>query len=419
MIEYVRRLEYNFLKRTRRPYIGKYVKTEIQSCQLHDSNLVNVELSRRLRMLDLTRRDPFNGLMPAIDEIKGNKKTESWSINTARFISSSVKKEGTWKNFLLDNYGDNEGIKSVKSARFWSVMILMGTYWYKRMKYLLEFAEIMKDSYEDNQIGANLKDLRRNKELFESDCLLEYVDYHGFHKGWNYGASNFNSGKQAKKAHRTVKFHKRCLTDRSAREAFWNYYAKEAVLERRMHEWACDYYTANGAHPKGKRKLLRQRRLIKQSLTRSDYSIPAGCTPRVQAMHGAIVDKLTEMLESIVATGAAPLAVQISDAPSTNMPVECASICIFLHFLCQTLLMYVEGMSPLNNLSFIDLHATHAGTYFSLRGKCTTGARSRGKASRRHNGACANQRRGEAGWDIPARIHPHFTARSNQYCGAS
>eukprot|EP01047_Picozoa_sp_COSAG01_P034077 COSAG01_NODE_2540_length_7478_cov_13.257759_3_plen_128_part_00 len=91
-------------------------------------------------------------------------------------------------------------------------MILMGTYWYKRMKYLLEFAEIMKDSYEDNQIGANLKDLQRNKELFESDCLLEYVDYHGFHKGWNYGASNFNSGKQAKKAHRIVKFHKRCLT---------------------------------------------------------------------------------------------------------------------------------------------------------------------------------------------------------------
>jgi hypothetical protein len=53
MIDIARRLEYIFLKKTSRPNIGKFVATEIVSCQLHDSNLINVQLSRTLRVLDL------------------------------------------------------------------------------------------------------------------------------------------------------------------------------------------------------------------------------------------------------------------------------------------------------------------------------------------------------------------------------
>lgn len=60
MIDIARRLEYIFLKKTSRPNIGKFVATEIVSCQLHDSNLINVQLSRTLRVLDLGKPDPLN-----------------------------------------------------------------------------------------------------------------------------------------------------------------------------------------------------------------------------------------------------------------------------------------------------------------------------------------------------------------------
>jgi hypothetical protein len=51
MLDIIRKVEYEFLRNTCRPNIGKYVLTETVSCHLHDSNLVNVELSRMLKKL--------------------------------------------------------------------------------------------------------------------------------------------------------------------------------------------------------------------------------------------------------------------------------------------------------------------------------------------------------------------------------
>ena len=100
-----------------------------------------------------------------------------------------MKKSKDWKAFMLYRYGYKQGIPSVKSARFWAVMIVMGTYLYKNMKYIKEFAQIMADKLKGKQMGRNLDTLMRNWRLFEFDALLEFVDYVGFHSGFNYGAS--------------------------------------------------------------------------------------------------------------------------------------------------------------------------------------------------------------------------------------
>ncbi len=55
MIDIVRRYEYMLLRKTSRKNMGKFVQTVTQSCQLHDSNLINVELSRHLKELDLSK----------------------------------------------------------------------------------------------------------------------------------------------------------------------------------------------------------------------------------------------------------------------------------------------------------------------------------------------------------------------------
>jgi len=64
-------------------------------------------------------------------------------MNTARFLAGAMKKSKDWKAFMLYRYGYKQGIPSVKSARFWAVMIIMGTYMYKNMKYIKEFAHIL------------------------------------------------------------------------------------------------------------------------------------------------------------------------------------------------------------------------------------------------------------------------------------
>ena len=97
MIDRVRRHEYLMLKKHKiRPDIGKYVKTTTQSCHLHDSNLVNTELSRFLRLLDLTEPCPFTKL-PALASIRGNKSTESFSYNAVRFLAGAFKKSKDWR----------------------------------------------------------------------------------------------------------------------------------------------------------------------------------------------------------------------------------------------------------------------------------------------------------------------------------
>jgi hypothetical protein len=123
MIDIVRRYEYEYLK-TIRSGMGKFVATVTVSCQLHDSNLVNVLLSKLLRMLDTTEPDPFQPeINPAVPEIKGNKQTESFSFNAVRFLATCFKRSKEWKAFMLSEYGDTQGIKSIKSARFWAVSL--------------------------------------------------------------------------------------------------------------------------------------------------------------------------------------------------------------------------------------------------------------------------------------------------------
>ena len=125
MIDIVRRHEYEYLKGVR-PDIGKFVKTVTVSCQLHDSNLVSTLGGKKLRVLDTTKPDPFQpAVSPAVKEIKGNKKTESFSFNAVRFLATCFKKSKAWKAFMLSRYGDTQGIKSIKMARFWAVSQLL------------------------------------------------------------------------------------------------------------------------------------------------------------------------------------------------------------------------------------------------------------------------------------------------------
>jgi hypothetical protein len=323
MIDIVRRLEYNFLKTSLRKDIGKYVKTITQSCQLHDSNLINVQLSRMLRHLDTTRRDPFNhALSPAIPEIKGNKKTECFSINTARFIASSIKKNKVWKAFMLDEYGDGQGIKSIKSARFWSVMIIMGTYLYPRMKFLKEFAAKMKGALVGKQLGGNLADMLRNEKLFEFDCLMEGVDYKGFHSPFNYSASNSTAQDQAKYVKEVVTLHKRCEANTSERNTYWRTHAEDVIVDRRFLEWTCEHFATHRKHA-SEQEQQQQRATIKAAVTAEDLAIPPGCQDRVKCMHTAVVMKCEEFLTDIVATGTVDYAVRKSNAPPSNMRVEC------------------------------------------------------------------------------------------------
>jgi hypothetical protein len=169
MIDIARRHEYLYLKQSSRQNIGKYVATVTQSCQLHDSNLINVELSRMLRELDLTLSDPFNVNTPPLETIRGNKSTESFSYNAARFLAGGMKKNKDWKAFMLDTYGDAEGIKPIKSARFWAAM-LVGGYLYKRIDFLEEFMELK--NHADLQLGGTLEEVRTRLELFRWDCPM-------------------------------------------------------------------------------------------------------------------------------------------------------------------------------------------------------------------------------------------------------
>jgi hypothetical protein len=160
--------------------------------------------------------------------------------------------------------------------------------------------------------------------MFEFDCLLEYVDYVGFHSRFNHGASNSSPQEQAKYAKRMVDFHKECTRDRIKRELYFRGVARMAVADRQVFEWRCATFKAEGKYP-SKRASREKRNTIKTNLKRDpalQLAIPDGCNARIKAMHAAVVEKLTEFLADIVRTGEVPIAVQMSGAPSTNFPVE-------------------------------------------------------------------------------------------------
>eukprot|EP01043_Picozoa_sp_COSAG02_P014442 COSAG02_NODE_595_length_19813_cov_12.215380_20_plen_640_part_00 len=319
MIDIVRRLEYKMLRDGCRRGIGPYIKTDTQSCQLHDSNLVNVQLSRFLLAID---RANGVGFSHSNSGSAGNKKTECFSMNLARWLAGCLKKDPTWSAYMLEEHGDDGGIPAVKSARFWSVMITMGQYMYPRLKYLQEFAQSQKARLSGTQLGNNLADMQDNFALFEFDCLLSAVDYAGFHSPFMYGAANYSSEKQAKRVQRVTEFHRRAGTDCVARSRYWAAHAKNAIVQRKLTEWKCDYWATHNKLP-GKWKTQRQRAIFKRQLTEDAIQVPAQYERRVKSMHKAVVTKLEEHIGHLVETGKVPIGVKLTTAPSSNFPVEC------------------------------------------------------------------------------------------------
>ena len=321
MVEIVRRLEYNFLKAGCRPTIGKYVGTEVHSCQLHDSNLVTVQLSRLLLKIDKAKGVRF---VHSNKGEAGQKKTECYTMNLARWIAGALKKEPDWKAFLRVEYGDTGSIPAVKSSRFWSVMIIMGDYLYPRITALVKFHEIMKDKLNGSQLGNNLKDLMEQLELFEFDCLLESVDRHGFHSPFTYRASNESNDKQARFVQRVTAFHKKCKTNHTTRASYWAAHARRAIVNRKLKEWEREFFSENKRAP-STRARVRKTKDIRRDITDVELQIPTQYKERVKAMHSAVVTKLTEHVGPITETGEVPVPVYLSAAPNTTFGVECVA----------------------------------------------------------------------------------------------
>eukprot|EP01050_Picozoa_sp_SAG11_P001320 SAG11_NODE_56_length_19295_cov_20.219675_11_plen_145_part_00 len=131
MIDEIRRQEYLWLKSTGlRPQLTHFVETHLQSCQHHDSNLVDVEHSRLDCPLDQgglgnggQGLDPFDPSGERkIAQIRGNKQTESLTRNVARFLVKALSRDPEYRAWMGDEYGDWGGIPTIKMARFWSVL---------------------------------------------------------------------------------------------------------------------------------------------------------------------------------------------------------------------------------------------------------------------------------------------------------
>lgn len=320
MIEIVRRLEYNFLKEGCRPQIGKFVGTETHSCQLHDSNLVSVQLSRLLLKLDKKNGVQF---VHSNDGKAGQKKTECYTMNLARWLAGALKKDPDWKSFLHTEYGDTDSIPPVKSSRFWSVMIIMGDYLYPRITALCKFRETMKAKLANTQLGNNLEDLMEQLELFEFDCLLEAVDRHGFHSPFTYRAANESNSSQARYVQRVTAFHGKCKVNTAKRNAYWIVHARRAVVARKLKEWKDAFYSEHRRAPSNN-AAKRKHAQIRATVSATELQIPSKYVDRVKAMHAAVVTKLTEHVGPITETGEVPIPVFLSAAPNTNFPVECA-----------------------------------------------------------------------------------------------
>lgn len=327
MIDIVRRHEYNFLCGTIGD-MGPFVPTVMVSCMLHDSNLVNVLLSKMLRELDTTKPDPFQPhVNPAISTIKGNKANESFSFNAVRFIAGCFKKSKDWKAFMRSVYNDAGGIAPIKSSRFWAALLIGGDYLFPRFDQIWEFYEAIKNAQKDKQIVATLEDVLKNKELFEFDCLLMAVDYHGFHSEFNFGACHNECDVQAKEVERIVAMHKQCMKQNrqgvQKMLEYWRKHAIPAITDRKMLQWRLQRYKDNSicARPTEQEE-EEQRRLFEVEAAQDPLlDPPTSCYARMRCMHIAIVSKLEEMLDEIC-LGKASIQQQLSRAPNQQLPVE-------------------------------------------------------------------------------------------------
>ena len=326
MIDIIRRHEYNFLRDIRGAAIGKYIPTVMVSCMLHDSNLVNVMLSKLLRELDTTKPDPFQPeVNPAVPEIKGNKATESFSFNAVRFIAGCFKKNKDWKSFMRSTYGDVGGIAPIKSSRFWAALIIGGDYLFPRFDQIWEFYETIHNSQKDKQIVATLKDMLKNKELFEFDCLMMAVDYHGFHSDFNFGACHNECNVQADEVKKIVALHKECMKQNAdgvqKMLEYWREHATPAIVDRKMFQWRLQHYRDNACEPTAQQQEQQRAAFELAAPTDPLLTPPPGCHARMRCMHTAIVDKLEQMLDSILVEGPS-VQQQLSGAPNQQLPVE-------------------------------------------------------------------------------------------------
>ena len=297
--------------------------------QHHDSALVAVELNRSLRKLDAEEPCPFTG-RAALDwlgpeGVRGQNSKECWSSNVARFLAGCFKKNSSWGSYMLSKYGDDGGIPVVKSARFWSVMIVASDYLYTRFDYVFKFHQERREMYKDKQIGKTLEYAALNKDLLEFDWLLNAVDYHGFHSAFNKSAQEKAAQEQAAYVRRVVEEHKAMATDDTKMLAHWRKHARTAMVNRALFKEKAEYFkTTKGAGPRGRVQPPEDVARRRAELTRT-LAVPnpaPNLLPRIRAMHQAVVTKLGEHLRDISTEGDVDKAVAKSRAPNENFLAE-------------------------------------------------------------------------------------------------
>ena len=288
-----------------------------------------VELNRSLRKLDAEEPCPFTGRAASDwlgpEGVRGQNSKECWSSNVARFLAGCFKKNSSWGAYMLSNYGDDGGIPVVKSARFWSVMIVASDYLYTRFDYIFKFHEAHREVYKDKQIGKTLEYAALNKDLLEFDWLLNAVDYHGFHSPFNKSAQAKGPKEQAAYVRRVVEEHRAMTTDDTKMLAHWRKHARTAMVNRELFKEKAEYFkTTKGAGEKGRvqppAEVARRRAELTRTLPVPD---PApNLLPRIRAMHEAVVTKLSEHLSEISAEGDVEKSVVKCNAPNENFVAE-------------------------------------------------------------------------------------------------
>jgi len=312
----------------------------------HDSNLVNVLFCTRKRLLETTVRYPFPPHKPnpccAEADIKGNKKTECKSYNFTRFMAGCVKKTDDFRAYMRHNYGDYGGVPVVKSARFWSVLITGAEYFLPRAAYVWQFHERTMSVFKKTQIGETLAYGYESRELIQFDWMVMAVDYYGFHKQWNKRVADLSRtpDQQAAAAKETVEYHERCLSNATVRNAHWIKYGRIALVEVELFRWKSEQFSSSQCgpcpphcarsfeNPAGICKCIKTApsqaavKAKRVELERSELAVelpPAECRKFEKLMHQCVVDKLTQMLPTLVETGRVSKAIQESRAPSTNV----------------------------------------------------------------------------------------------------
>ena len=356
MIDAVRRLEYLWLKASGlRPHMSPFIQTEIVSCQHHDSNLINVDISRITRRIDeASGPDGGRGMDPyqpgvQVEEVRGNKKTESLTCNFTRFLSGCFRKDPSWRAFMVSRYNDRGSIPVVKCARFWSVL-QAAHYLYLREKFVWEFDSKHGPAMADLQIGKTLKYGKANEALNSFGLELSALELTKIHSPFNYSAANKAADEQAKVVRELVQEHEGLLKDiiaptqgvlpatlsdtqaaHKARTAHFVVGVRPLRIERQLFEEDCRRQRGSDENKQPRRtkeeRTARQAELCDPEQEPAFAAVlaeepPAACDPRLGAVHLGVRNKLRKMLEQQAETGTVPEVVLDSGAPNTSFICE-------------------------------------------------------------------------------------------------